>query len=116
MNLNIMMDPRGLYPEMFHPEIDFRSRDFKGTAKHFSRTARPVKYYFIDFGISRRFNPEDGPPREIPIMGGDKSAPELQEDVGPLDPFPTDIYYLGNMIRKEFFEVSRHNSPPHSIS
>ncbi|KAI0666034.1 hypothetical protein C8Q78DRAFT_1141228 [Trametes maxima] len=72
---------------------------WKGSAKHSTRTRHPVKYYIIDFGLSRRYNPDDGPPREHPIRGGDKSVPEFQNWQGELlDPFPTDIYYLGNMI------------------
>lgn len=85
---------------MFHPRVTEKSRDWKGTAKHSTRTLHPVKYYFIDFGLSRRYDPEDGPPREHPILGGDKSVPEFQNWNGELlDPFPTDIYYLGNLIR-----------------
>lgn len=85
---------------MFHPRVTDKSRDWKGTAKHSTRTLHPVKYYFIDFGLSRRYDPKDGPPREHPILGGDKSVPEFQNWNGELlDPFPTDIYYLGNLIR-----------------
>ncbi|KAL1945766.1 hypothetical protein VTO73DRAFT_1768 [Trametes versicolor] len=77
-----------------------KSRDWKGTAKHSTRTLHPVKYYFIDFGLSRRYDPKDDPPREHPILGGDKSVPGFQNWNGELlDPFPTDIYYLGNLIR-----------------
>ncbi|EIW62637.1 uncharacterized protein TRAVEDRAFT_34025 [Trametes versicolor FP-101664 SS1] len=97
---NILYDPRPLYPNMFHPRVTDKSRDWKGTAKHSTRTLHPVKYYFIDFGLSRRYDPKDGPPREHPILGGDKSVPEFQNWNGELlDPFPTDIYYLGNLIR-----------------
>ncbi|KAI0744026.1 hypothetical protein C8Q80DRAFT_1184592, partial [Daedaleopsis nitida] len=97
---NIMYDPRPMYPQMYHPQRTDLSRDFKRKAKHTTRTARPVKYYFIDFGLSRRYSPEDGPPREHPIQGGDKSVPEFKDWKGDLlDPFPTDIYYIGNMVR-----------------
>lgn len=103
------MDPRGMFPKMFHPQIPERNSDFKGRAKHTTRTSNPVKYYFIDFGISRKFNPEDGPPRELPIIGGDKTAPELQHCNDPVDPFPTDIYYLGNIIRRKILDVCPHS-------
>ncbi|KAI0363015.1 hypothetical protein BV20DRAFT_1070510 [Pilatotrama ljubarskyi] len=97
---NILYDPRPMYPNMFHPQAQDRARDWKGAAKHYTRTARPVRYHFIDFGLSRRYNPEDVPPREHPILGGDKTVPEFQiYDGEPIDPFPTDIYYIGNMIR-----------------
>ena len=106
MVLNIMYDPRPIYPDMYHPQAKRRRRDYKGKAKHSTRTSHPVKYYFIDFGLSKKYNPEDGPPRERPIAGGDKSVPEFK---GPkdelLDPFPTDIYYLGNMLRNHVVKV-----------
>ncbi|KAI0665380.1 kinase-like domain-containing protein [Trametes maxima] len=96
---NILYDPRPIYPKMFHPQVTDKARNWKGSAKHSTRTRHPVKYYIIDFGLSRRYNPDDGPPREHPIRGGDKSVPEFQNWQGELlDPFPTDIYYLGNMI------------------
>ena len=106
MGLNIMMDPKPIYPNMFHPRMTFRDREYKGRAKRYSRTAKPVKYYLIDFGISCTFNPADGPPSAFPIQGGDKTAPEiLASNGGALDPFPTDIYYMGNMIKTSFLEV-----------
>ncbi|KAI0358586.1 hypothetical protein OH77DRAFT_1397446 [Trametes cingulata] len=105
---NIMYDPRPMYPDMFHPRVPDRSRDWRGRAKHYTRTARPVKYYFIDFGLSRRYDPKEGPPREHPIRGGDKTVPEFENWNGELlDPFPTDIYYLGNMMRTEILQRYR---------
>ena len=38
-------------------------------------------------------------------MGGDKSAPELQDGKPPYNRFPTDVYYLGNLIREDYMEV-----------
>lgn len=111
MGLNIMMDPRRMYPQMFHPRSFDDARDLNGPAKHHSRTARPPKYYFIDFGISRQYDPGDEPPLEWPIWGGDKTVPEYQHSDDPCDPFPTDIYYIGNMIRNHLLSVS--NVPCH---
>ncbi|KAI0769063.1 hypothetical protein BD413DRAFT_88151 [Trametes elegans] len=100
-----MYDPRPMFPEMYHPRVRYRSRDWKRSVKYFTRTVRPVRYHYIDFGLSRKFNPEDGPPRAVAIRGGDKTVPEFQHwDGEPLDPFPTDIYYLGNMIREIVFQ------------
>ncbi|EED86080.1 predicted protein [Postia placenta Mad-698-R] len=80
------------------------NRDFTGTARHYSRTERPTKYYYVDFGLSRKYSPDEYPPRELPILGGDKSVPEFQGEGydEAVDPFPTDIYYLGNLIRMAF--------------
>lgn len=105
MNLNIMMDPKPLYPEMYHPRVIDWSRDMRRPAKHFSRTTHPTRYYFIDFGLSRKYNADEGQPREPPIQGGDKSVPEFQRSSEPCDPFPTDIYYIGNLIREDFLQV-----------
>ena len=106
MLLNIMYDPRPMYVDLYHPTVTWKTRDFQGEAKHSTRTMSPVKYYFIDFGLSRKYNPEEGPPREHPIRGGDKTVPEFQNWNGELvDPFPTDIYYLGNMMKTWVLEV-----------
>ena len=105
---NIMFDPRPMYPQMFHPRTPKKSLDYRGSSKHSTRTACPVRYYFIDFGLSRRYNPEDGPPRAHPIRGGDKAAPEFKAWNGELlDPFPTDVYYVGNAIQQLILEVRR---------
>ncbi|KAL4242881.1 hypothetical protein ABKN59_011627 [Abortiporus biennis] len=103
--LNIMMDPQPMFPKMYHPRYTNYSRDFKGAAKYHSRTARPVRYYLIDLGLSRRYDPENTSPREPPILGGDKSVPEFKDGTEPLDPFPTDVYYVGNVIRLDFMTV-----------
>ncbi|RPD78671.1 hypothetical protein L226DRAFT_551286 [Lentinus tigrinus ALCF2SS1-7] len=108
MAMNIMYDPRTMYPNMYHPQDLSKTRDWKRGVKVYDRTSRPVRYYFIDFGISRRYNPEDGPPREHPILGGDKTAPEFKDWKGDLlDPFPTDIYYIGNMIQRTLLQNYR---------
>ncbi|KII92693.1 hypothetical protein PLICRDRAFT_37482 [Plicaturopsis crispa FD-325 SS-3] len=100
--LNIMMDATPLYPVPYHPFAISTKRDYSGRAKHYTRTQRPVRYCIIDFGISRCYNPEDGPPLEDPIYGGDKTVPEFEKSLDPCDPFPTDVYYLGNTMRQRF--------------
>jgi hypothetical protein len=105
MNLNIMMDAAPLYPIPYHPSRVNWKRDLSGSARALTRTQHPVKYYFVDFGISRRYEAETGVPLEEQILGGDKSAPEFQKSLEPCNPFPTDVYYLGNAIRTNFLEV-----------
>lgn len=100
------MDAGPLYPTSWHPAKINRNRNFKGQAKHSNRTAKPVKYYFIDFGNSRQYRPEERPPMEPIMLGGDKSPPEHNMGLRSCDPFPTDVYYLGNLIREEFLAVS----------
>jgi hypothetical protein len=97
-----------MYPDGWHPCNRRHMRDnFRLLAKHFSRSERPPKYYFIDFGISRRYDPEDKAPLELPIRGGDKTVPEFMDDINlPRNPFQTDIYYVGNLIREAVINVS----------
>jgi len=105
--LNVMMDG-SLYPEGWHfcqPEQD-RQHPYE-PAKHYTRTQCPPKYYLTDFGISRRYDPKDGPPREPPIHGGDRTVPEFQKSIEPCNPFPTDIYYAGNLIRENILKKYR---------
>jgi hypothetical protein len=97
-----MLDPSGMYPEGFHPIKMDRCREFKSCAKRYTRTQRPARYYLIDFGLSRRYDSRDA--LDEPLRGGDKSAPEHQHKV-PCNPFHTDIYYLGNLVREHFIKV-----------
>ncbi|TFY51207.1 hypothetical protein EVJ58_g10687 [Rhodofomes roseus] len=108
--VNVMMDASAMYPDMWHPRAPSITLDYSDIAKHFSRTEKPPRHYYIDFGLSRKYNPDDGPPRELPILGGDKSVPEFQGDGydEPADPFRTDIYYLGSFIREGFLEKYRN--------
>jgi len=101
---NIMLDPSNMYPESFHPAEIEKSKDFRRNAKWYSRTRRPTKYLLIDFGLSRRYDPENGPPLEKPLRGGDKSAPEHRDMNRPCNPFPADVYYLGNMVREDYMQ------------
>ncbi|KAF9232383.1 hypothetical protein BU15DRAFT_55077 [Melanogaster broomeanus] len=104
MRLNIMMDGEVLYDEPFHPVRPYRKRDFSGLARHRTRTERPPKYFFIDFGISRRYDVLNKEPQEDPIWGGDQTVPEFQHSNRPRNPFPTDVYYIGNMVREDFMQ------------
>ncbi|KAN0105408.1 Protein kinase-like domain containing protein [Russula decolorans] len=104
---NIMFDPSNMYPESFHPVEMNRSKDFRRKAKWYSRTRRPTKYLLIDFGLSRRYDPANGPPLDKPYRGGDKSAPEHRDTEIFCNPFPTDVYYLGNLVREECIQQFR---------
>lgn len=101
-----MVDGSKMFPDSYHPMEPDLKRDYSGRARYYTRTQRPPKYYIIDFGISRRYALGDETPLEPPIWGGDKSVPEFHKSTNPCDPFPTDMYYIGNLIRKDFLEVS----------
>jgi len=101
---NIMFDPSGMYPNGFHPIRTDRNRNFKGAAKAYTRTQRPPVYYFIDFGLSRQYASRRV--MDSPLRGGDKSAPEHRSGMR-CNPFHTDIYYIGNLVREEFMKKYR---------
>ncbi|TFY54583.1 hypothetical protein EVG20_g9647 [Dentipellis fragilis] len=99
---NIMMDGAPLYPKGHHPV----RREFLPDAIHvvspLSRVDNPVRYFFIDFGMSSRFAP--GASRlVIGAKGRDQELPELSHDVS-YDPFKADVFILGNVYKKEFLE------------
>jgi hypothetical protein len=79
--------------------------EWTGPAKYYQRTARPVKYFIVDFGISRRYESLDPPPLEDLILGRNRSLPEYRLKIDPCNPFATDIYYLGSLFAKNFIEV-----------
>ena len=104
------MDASDMYPKGFHPIEINRNPEYTGSAKYYTRTQRPPRYYWIDFGQAIRFDESDENPRAPCIHANDRSVPEFQEEGHELreyDPFPIDIYYLGNMVREYFLEVSR---------
>ncbi|EIW87279.1 hypothetical protein CONPUDRAFT_116467 [Coniophora puteana RWD-64-598 SS2] len=103
---NAMMDASSMYIDPWHPVYPDKRRDnFTKDARHHSRTQRPPKYYWIDFGLSRQFDASETNPLADPIIGGDKSVPEFREITGPVNPFPTDVYYLGNLVKQEYLEL-----------
>ncbi|KAK7053596.1 kinase domain-containing protein [Favolaschia claudopus] len=99
---NIMQDPTSLYPDGFHPVRHWMDPSYKNFARYITRAECWPRYYIIDFGLSRRYDPADGPPSEDIILGGDKSPPEHAEEAMACNPFPTDIYFLGNLLKQHF--------------
>ncbi|THH20527.1 hypothetical protein EUX98_g8563 [Antrodiella citrinella] len=91
---NIMMDARPLYPEDHHPVHTHLSPDVRNQARHLSRTESPVKYYYIDFGMSTYFR-EGEPPYVLGAKGADQDAPELSNKY-PYNPYMLDIFILGH--------------------
>lgn len=106
MVMNIMMDPQPMFPNLYHPRSPDLSHDLKRRPKQYSRTERPTRYFLIDFGISRQYSVDNPSPSELPIIGGDKTVPEFQDEGydKASNPFPTDVYYLGNLIREHYLK------------
>ena len=94
-----------MFPRSWHPTNGRKNRDYDGSAKYYTRTQTPPKYYLIDFGLSCRYDARDLPVLETPVSGGDRTVPEFQTPGALYDPFPTDVYYLGNVFRVDFIEV-----------
>ena len=98
--------------------LRYMEPDLKRAVHPLSRlfASKRVQYYFIDFGLSRRYDPIDVSPLEYPVIGDDKTVPESRDDPDtPRNPFHTDVYCVGNLIRVSFLEVCtllRCNWPP----
>ncbi|KAG2068687.1 hypothetical protein BDR04DRAFT_1135922 [Suillus decipiens] len=104
MQLNILMDG-SIFIDAWHPSDQYMSDDLKRPARHRTRTQSPPRYYYIDFGISRKYDASNTDPLELPIYGGDKEVPEFKEDYSkPWNPFPTDVWYLGHAIQETFLD------------
>lgn len=99
-----MMDGAPLYPGGFHPIRRRFSPDVIDELKPLSRSDHPVRYYYIDFGLSERFAP-GAPSLVIGDVGRDAEVPELSSTV-PYDGYKADIHALGNLFHKELELVS----------
>ena len=101
------MDARPMYPKGFHPVNVLQ--DASGTRWTRPRRRRdvpdPIRYYYIDFGISSAFEPSDTRRTVLGTEGQDQSVPELSEET-PYNPFYTDIFILGKLFENEFLNVS----------
>ncbi|OCB90757.1 hypothetical protein A7U60_g2001 [Sanghuangporus baumii] len=102
-DLNIMLDGTAMFPEGFHPIRQIMNRSSTTLARYKSRSnSSGVKYYFIDFGLSTRFDDTDGV-RSVTGRRCQVQVPELSDKV-PYDPFAVDIYLLGDAYMKHFIE------------
>ncbi|KAF9077759.1 kinase-like domain-containing protein [Rhodocollybia butyracea] len=100
---NMVMDARQMYPDGHHPSRPSRTYDYKKRARHFSRTLAPPRYYLIDFGFSQQYEPSEERTPEYAIRSGGTEPPEYKAET-PCDPFATDVFLLGNMIRLRFLD------------
>ncbi|KIK54390.1 hypothetical protein GYMLUDRAFT_48753 [Collybiopsis luxurians FD-317 M1] len=93
---NMAMDAKSMYPDGFHPCKPSRSYDWKKRARYFPRTRCPPRYYLIDFGFSEVYEPSKPRPLTYAIRSGGNEPPETKT---PCDPFATDVYLVGTMVR-----------------
>lgn len=101
--LNIMMDAESMYPKGFHPVSQVTDATAARAAYPKRRRDAKVRYYFIDFGISTKFEPDE-PKSVLGAMCQDFEVPELSETT-PYNPFFTDVFILGNVFRRAFIHV-----------
>lgn len=73
---NIMMDASAMYPRGFHPVVPYSLPDGRTYAWRRRRTSVPVKYYFIDYGLSTYFPPGTLQKLVVGIDGRDQEVPE----------------------------------------
>ncbi|KAJ7646825.1 kinase-like domain-containing protein [Roridomyces roridus] len=101
---NILMDATPLLPGLAHPWRPRLTRNLASRTRFRNRLKHPVKYYLIDFDLSGVHDPSSGPPFMLTGYGGNRGVPEFAVQEQPCDPFPVDVYCLGNMIKVFFTE------------
>ncbi|THU94245.1 hypothetical protein K435DRAFT_756735 [Dendrothele bispora CBS 962.96] len=105
---NIMVDSSPLYSHLLHPSVPGRRYDWRKAPARGSLTRNPVKYYMIDFGSALQYDPQNGPAREDPGYGGDRTLPEFEaHPKDPCDPFAVEVFRLGNLVRR-FLMTNQH--------
>jgi hypothetical protein len=74
-------------------------------SSYLSRRQFPgLKYYFIDFGHSVRYQSPDEPLERDCVRGQYADAPEYDLN-RPFNPFPLDIWCVGFMIKEDWLDV-----------
>ena len=106
---NVMFDPSEIYLRGFHHTRMNRRCAFNAKAKRFRRTQRSPRYYLFISGLSRHYTSRDD--FDKPLRDGDDTASTRQGET-PCNPFRTDIYHLGNLVRHEFMRVRFNDAHP----
>ncbi|CAE6486843.1 unnamed protein product [Rhizoctonia solani] len=97
---NIMMNGRVLYDEPFHPfHQDFSLDRKRQIQPRYSRSQRPIRYYYIDFGYAKWFHD----PNQLRVVHGSRARERTPEQLGggAYDPFKADVYQLGAILRRD---------------
>lgn len=102
------MDGLHLFKEPSHPAKPIRIPTSHRHARHLERyqSPRPLKYYYIDFESSIRFETRDDRQRIRRNRAQDKTVPEEKAE-GLCDPFAIDVYCVGNLVIQHWLPVSR---------
>lgn len=100
---NILKDGSKLYKDGWHPMNTWLARDGGALSMSRKRSEVEIKYYFIGFGLSTEFSPEQ---HERLVTGelGRIVAPEQNCGL-PYDPFKLDVYYVGHVYQTKIVDV-----------
>lgn len=98
------MDWRPMIDEPFHPIHNDLSLDGEYNIEVRPRSQAPVRYYFIDFGLSTWFETKQTAPLVTGRYGREQSVPELQSSK-PYDPFKVDVFILGTFFQRDLISV-----------
>ncbi|TFY76064.1 hypothetical protein EWM64_g7951 [Hericium alpestre] len=105
---NMVMDADKMLPHSFHPDFltkDMRARRLRGVR---SRThVAGVKYYFIDFGESMKFDSTENVRIDVWSKASIHAPETLDDDRPPYDPFKVDIWAAGTTYANVLVKV-RH--------
>lgn len=106
------MDARSLYVDDHHPITHQKTPDFTRRSVFKGRSASPVRYYYIDFGLSSYFRDGESPYVLNNKWACKKDPPEFLLPYGiPYNAFMLDVYMLGTMYQEEFLQVSVDDVP-----
>ncbi|KAG5642678.1 hypothetical protein DXG03_002336 [Asterophora parasitica] len=100
---NIMMDARPILPSGWHFVAHHCRPDGVTPISPLARIDYPVRYHIIDFDCSVRLSSD-----QLHLMrnfGGRDGDPPEYKNREPYDPFKIDVFTLGNVFYKDFFQV-----------
>ncbi len=102
------MDAPSVFPNGLHPGgivadcsgVHLRTRKIIPRYK----VSGPIRYYFVDSDVRLLFEPDA---ERLAIANGQHAFNDIPEmsSVGLYDPFPADIFILGNMFKTHFVLV-----------
>ncbi|GLB34243.1 putative protein kinase [Lyophyllum shimeji] len=99
---NIMMDARPILPTGWHFVAKHCTPDGVTPIAPLARIDNPVRYIIIDFDCAVRLL--EGQPRLITDFGGRDGDPPEYKSLDPYDPFKIDVFTLGNVFYKDFYQ------------
>jgi hypothetical protein len=103
MAQNIMMDGRPIFPQGWHFTRRGCAPNGVDPITPLARIDHPVQYFIIDYDCSMMFSP--GQSHLLEGFDGDKTCPPEVKKSQPYDAFKMDVFMLGDVFDKSFFQV-----------